>query len=135
LGVQCESCHNARSWSLWDYNHNTRTRFKLEGGHRGLDCYSCHHKPVTGKAVLPMTCVSCHDKDDVHDGAFGRQCDKCHGIDSFKQIKSRLGQTRTRGTIETAGVACPTTVRGLCLDWQSPTFTLQAMLAAGGDAR
>lgn len=135
FGVQCESCHNARSWVLWDYNHNTRTRFKLEGGHRGLDCYSCHRMPVTGKAVLPMACMSCHDKDDVHDGAFGRQCDKCHDIDSFKQIKLRLGKIRTPKKITLSDVSCPTTVRGLCQDWQSPALRQQAMLAAGGDAR
>jgi len=136
LGTQCESCHNARNWSLWDYNHNTRTRFKLEGGHKGLDCYSCHRKPVTGKAILSMTCVSCHDKDDVHEGAFGRQCDKCHDIDSFKQIRSRLSQARVTETIKMAGVTCPTAVRGLCQDWpQTPALARQAMLATGGDAR
>lgn len=135
LGVQCENCHNARSWSLWDYNHNTRTRFKLEGGHRGLDCYSCHRMPVSGKAILPMTCSSCHSKDDVHEGAFGRQCDKCHGIDSFKQIKLRMGQARAPEKITTSDVTCPTTVRGLCRDWQNPTLTRHALLAAEGDAR
>jgi len=136
LGVQCESCHNARSWSLWDYNHNTRTRFRLEGGHLGLDCYSCHQKPVAGKAVLSMACVSCHDKDDVHEGGFGRQCDKCHGTDSFKQIKSRMGQARTPEKVTTSGMACPTAVRGLCQDGvMQRALTLQAMLATGGDAR
>lgn len=135
LGVQCETCHNARSWALWDYNHNTRTRFRLEGGHRGLDCYSCHKKPVAGKAVLSMACVSCHDKDDVHEGEFGRQCDKCHGVDSFKRIKSRMGQARAAGKIATTDVSCPTMVRGLCRDGRESALTLQAMLAAGGDAR
>jgi len=72
----------------------------------------------------------------VHDGAFGRQCDKCHGIDSFKQIKSRMGQTRTSGKVTTSGMACPTSVRGLCGDGAvQRALTLQAMFAAGGDAR
>lgn len=136
LGTQCESCHNARDWRLWDYNHNTRTRFRLDGGHLGLDCTSCHNKPVTGKAVLSMACSSCHDKDDVHEGAFGRQCDKCHGTDSFKHIKSRLGQARASERAATSGVACPTAVRGLCQDGaMQRALTLQAMLATGGDAR
>jgi len=82
-----------------------------------------------------MACVSCHDKDDVHEGEFGRQCDKCHGIDSFKQIKSRMGQTRAAGNVASSDVNCPTTVRGLCRSGWESAFTLQAMLAAGGDAR
>ncbi len=134
LGTQCESCHNARAWTLWDFNHDRRTRFLLDGGHRGLDCYSCHNKPVTGKAVLPMSCVSCHDKDDVHEGAFGRQCDKCHGTDSFKRIKLRMGQIP-------AGVAsdyrCSTAIRGMCPQSDIlPVSAGRAMLvAARGEAR
>jgi hypothetical protein len=91
LGPQCESCHNARSWRLWDFNHDTRTRFKLDGGHRGIDCYACHRMPVNGRATLPTSCVSCHEKDDVHDGGFGPQCETCHETGSFRRIKSRLG--------------------------------------------
>lgn len=136
LGEQCESCHNSRDWRLWDFNHNTRTRFRLDGGHRGLDCYSCHRKPVAGKAALPMGCVSCHDKDDVHDGSFGRQCEKCHGTDSFKQVRLRQGQNHTSGKIAASEVACPTVVRGGCQGGARQTaFALQAMLASGGDAR
>jgi len=135
LGLQCESCHNARSWSLWDFNHTTRTRFRLEGGHKGLDCYSCHRKPVTGKAVLSMTCVSCHDQDDVHEGAFGRQCDKCHGVDSFKQIKSRVGASCSDETNTASGIACSTMVRGLCRDMQTPGRAVQTLLATRGEAR
>jgi hypothetical protein len=136
LGTECESCHNARSWKLWDFNHDRRTRFRLDGGHVGLDCYSCHRKPVTGKAVLSMACVSCHDKDDVHDGAFGRQCEKCHGTDSFRNIKSRLGQSRAPDRVTTSGVTCPTAIRGLCQDGaMQRAVGRQAMLAIAGDAR
>lgn len=111
LGAQCETCHNARAWTVWDFNHDRRTRFPLDGGHRGLDCYSCHNKPVTGKAVLPMSCVACHDKDDVHEGAFGRQCDKCHGTDSFKRAKLRVGRAAEQLEV---GPGCKTVVRGMC---------------------
>lgn len=135
LGTQCESCHNARAWSLWDFNHDRRTRFRLEGGHRGLDCYSCHNKPVTGKAVLPMSCVSCHDKDDVHEGAFGRQCDKCHGTDSFRNIKSRQGSNTGKATLE--GTGCTTSIRGLCMDGLAYALPMRESLlfAAQGDAK
>lgn len=136
LGEQCESCHNSRDWRLWDFNHNTRTRFRLDGGHRGLDCYSCHRKPVAGKAVLPMGCVSCHDKDDVHDGSFGRQCEKCHGTDSFKKVRLRQGENHTPSRIASSEVTCPTVVRGGCQGGTRQTArALQAMLASGGDTR
>jgi hypothetical protein len=135
LGVQCETCHNPRDWKLWDFNHSTQTRFKLEGGHKALVCNSCHRKPVTGKAVLPMACVSCHEKDDVHEGAFGRQCDKCHGVDSFKQSRLRMGQRR-EGKESMSGVACSTTVHGLCQDWpKQHGHAMQVMLAQGGEAK
>jgi len=136
LGDQCENCHNSRDWRLWDFNHTTRTRFRLDGGHRGLDCYSCHRQPVSGKASLPMGCVSCHDKDDVHDGSFGRQCEKCHGTDSFKKVRLRQGQNSPPTKIAASEVACPTAVRGGCQgDARQAARALQAMFASGGDAR
>lgn len=114
LGVQCESCHNARSWRLWDYNHDSKTRFRLDGGHRGLDCYACHSRPVAGKAVLPMACVSCHKKDDVHEGSFGPNCDKCHDSGSFKQIKSRLGGSGPLPHTSPIHPACPSAIHRWC---------------------
>ena len=114
LGVQCESCHNARSWRLWDYDHDRKTRFRLDGGHRGLDCYACHSRPVAGKAVLPMACVSCHKKDDVHEGSFGPNCDKCHDSGSFKQIKSRLGGGGPLPHTSPIQTACPSAIHRWC---------------------
>ena len=114
LGAQCESCHNARSWPLWDFNHDKRTRFRLEGGHRGLDCYACHTLPVAGKAVLPMSCVSCHQKDDVHEGSYGPRCDNCHETGSFRKIKSRLGGGLPVPSMNPSQAACPSVIHGLC---------------------
>lgn len=114
LGTQCESCHNARSWRLWDFNHNTRTRFRLDGGHRGLDCYACHKTPVAGKAVLPMSCASCHEKDDVHEGSYGPKCESCHETGSFKQIKSRLGENMPVPAVAASQPACPSAIHRLC---------------------
>ena len=91
LGTQCESCHNARDWRIWDFDHSRKTRFELDGAHARLDCYACHKQPVDAKATLPTACVSCHAGEDVHDGAFGRQCEKCHVTSSFKTVKSRIG--------------------------------------------
>lgn len=87
LGSVCEDCHNAVSWKRWDFDHDTRTRFKLDGGHAKLDCYACHKQPVAGRALLPMNCVSCHRADDAHNGAYGPQCERCHVTNDWTTVK------------------------------------------------
>ncbi len=114
LGAQCESCHNARNWRLWDFNHDTKTRFRLDGGHKPLDCYACHTRAVTGKASLPMNCVSCHEKDDVHDGSYGPQCQKCHETTSFKRIRLRTGEDMPARRMPAEIPVCPSAIHGLC---------------------
>ena len=94
LGTLCEDCHNARDWKVWDYNHNTRTKFKLEGGHKDVDCLDCHKTQYFGKIKTSTSCYSCHSADDVHAGSFGPQCDRCHVITNFKEIKVNAGQSR-----------------------------------------
>jgi hypothetical protein len=91
LGTQCGECHNARDWKLWDFDHDQRTKFKLDGGHRGLECVACHTRPAQGKLSLSGTCISCHEREDVHDNSFGRQCERCHVTSSFKTIKGEMG--------------------------------------------
>jgi Zn finger protein HypA/HybF involved in hydrogenase expression len=87
LGKLCEPCHNPVDWKRWDWNHDKRTRFKLDGAHQKLSCYDCHSKPVDD-AKLPMGCVPCHEKDDVHAGSFSKQCDRCHVTKNWKTIKA-----------------------------------------------
>jgi len=87
LGSRCETCHNARAWKSWDFDHDRQTKFRLEGAHRKVDCYACHRLPVAGRATLPTSCIGCHAAEDVHDGAYGSQCEKCHVTSSFKQIR------------------------------------------------
>lgn len=94
LGVLCEDCHNSRDWKLWDFDHDTRTRFKLDGGHKGLDCYDCHRESMRRKVTAPDTCVACHKKDDKHGGGLGQQCDRCHLTASWNTIKSGTGSLR-----------------------------------------
>jgi hypothetical protein len=90
LGTVCEDCHNAVSWKRWDFNHDTRTRFKLDGAHAKVDCYACHRLPVKGRALLPMACVACHENDDAHAGSFGRQCERCHVTSVWTNIKGKV---------------------------------------------
>lgn len=91
LGTDCGQCHNARNWKAWSFDHDTRTHFPLDGGHKGLECGACHKKPMTGRISLSGTCASCHDDDDVHHGGFGRDCQRCHVTSSFKKIRPGMG--------------------------------------------
>jgi hypothetical protein len=93
LGLQCESCHNARDWKVWDFDHD-KTSFRLEGAHRKTGCYDCHRKPEGNKITLPAACGGCHDKDDIHDGSFGRQCERCHDAIAWKNIKAGSRQLK-----------------------------------------
>ncbi len=86
LGTKCETCHNARSWKAWDFDHDKRTKFKLDGGHKKLDCYACHKKAMEDRIVAASTCVGCHDGDDVHRGEFGPLCERCHVTTDFKTL-------------------------------------------------
>ena len=88
LGEACADCHNARDWRAWDFNHDKRTGFTLDGEHKKLECVACHTRAGKKIPQLGKTCIDCHEKDDVHAEAFGRSCDRCHVTSSFKEIKS-----------------------------------------------
>lgn len=96
LGPRCEQCHNARTWKAWAFDHDRRTSFRLDGGHKGLHCDACHKRPMPSRVTAATTCVGCHDVDDVHDGRFGRQCARCHVTSSFKTIRSGIGLVPAR---------------------------------------
>jgi hypothetical protein len=97
-GTECQSCHNARHWDLWTFDHAKRTRFVLDGAHATVACERCHTQPAPkGKlaAALATNCLSCHRRDDVHDGAFGNACDQCHTTDQWKRVRPRVGRPDT----------------------------------------
>ncbi len=90
LGPLCASCHNERAWSLWDFDHDRRSRYPLEGSHRTVACIACHARPAPeGKAIAPLAtdCQSCHRKDDVHEGRFGRRCEQRHLPERGRQLR------------------------------------------------
>jgi len=89
LGPKCEVCHNPNAWSLWEFDHNTRTGFKLDGSHESLDCHACHTQPVRKKINQTTSCNGCHREDDIHDGRFGHFCERCHDTVSFKSVQIR----------------------------------------------
>ena len=95
FGENCASCHNVRAWSIWDFDHDRRSRFKLDGAHKALGCEACHKRPApSGKdfAPLPPNCVACHRQDDQHGGGFGPICEQCHVTSNWKTVFKRTGQ-------------------------------------------
>lgn len=63
--TDCTKCHGFENWKAERFNHN-QTRFKLDGGHQGVDCKKCHHQ--NNSATIPFIqykntdtqCKSCH---------------------------------------------------------------------------
>ena len=64
--VECTSCHGGfDNWKADRFNHDT-TKFKLDGGHKGVDCKKCHLENKSG--TIPFIqykntdtkCISCH---------------------------------------------------------------------------
>jgi hypothetical protein len=95
FGTACESCHNARAWGLWSFDHNRRSHYPLDGAHTKVACERCHTQPASsGKAAadLGTNCIACHRRDDTHDGAFGPACEQCHVTEHWKRIRNRVGQ-------------------------------------------
>jgi len=92
FGVRCENCHNTRSWPIWSFDHDTRTKYRLEGGHVKVACDACHKAVApSGKDAAPLgsTCITCHRAKDVHNGSYGPRCEVCHQVASWKKYKNR----------------------------------------------
>ncbi len=96
FGERCESCHNTRAWTIWDFDHTKRTKYPLDGAHKKVKCESCHKQEAPkGKESAPVgsTCIACHRADDTHDGQFGMRCETCHLTDGWKKLKGRIGSS------------------------------------------
>ncbi len=87
LGEGCVSCHNTSAWMSWSFNHDSETRFPLQGAHQDLSCELCHDSQQPDPLKPSMRCVSCHQQDDVHRGDFGPDCQQCHGSEEFDDIR------------------------------------------------
>ena len=95
FGTRCESCHNARAWPLWDFDHDKRTHYRLDGAHVKVTCASCHREPAPeGKLAAPVSsnCYSCHRGSDPHESKFGPRCEQCHITQTWKKIRSQGSQ-------------------------------------------
>ena len=79
LGQKCEDCHFPEDFNQPKFDHNVKTKFKLEGKHTELECEACH---PTGFDVDPdKNCVSCHD--DEHKAQLSQKCEDCHQPTAF----------------------------------------------------
>ncbi len=68
--TRCAECHNVLRWVPSTFDHNTRTRLPLTGGHAKVPCDQCHKEKrmIDGKDVLfykptPVKCADCHGTD------------------------------------------------------------------------
>lgn len=86
LGPSCHQCHNPNSWSLWLFNHDKQTRFRLTGAHQDLHCAACHKTTTDGAVSKSSTCATCHYQDDKHRGGFGKNCEQCHNTSKFSEL-------------------------------------------------
>ncbi|NOX17116.1 MAG: cytochrome C [Chlorobi bacterium] len=61
----CKSCHGFEGWSAKYFDHS-KTKFKLEGAHKNVDCEKCHKKEtINGKITVKykmesIACSVCH---------------------------------------------------------------------------
>lgn len=83
FGGECESCHQASTWTEIGFDHGARTQFSLTGKHAAIVCADCHTESLT-KPKLQTACFSCHRKDDTHKGRTGPACADCHGTTTWK---------------------------------------------------
>jgi hypothetical protein len=65
--TRCERCHTPDDWHRVNFNHNTQTRFALDGAHAKVPCGGCHKPTSDGQASFvvyrmpDISCRACHD--------------------------------------------------------------------------
>ncbi len=92
--TQCENCHSAVSWTFGvHFDHIAASNgFELTGGHRRIECSTCHSTPsfaLVVPAVVDDNCVGCHNDDyqREHSGTgFSTQCVDCHNTDDWENV-------------------------------------------------
>ncbi len=87
VGQDCERCHNERNWMVLDMRQkHLETRFPLEGVHKGVDCFDCHHSLASLRFdILGTNCIDCHQNDYLTSNnpnhvasGFLNECTECH---------------------------------------------------------
>lgn len=103
----CDECHAVTTWEEAELHDHDKTRFRLTGKHRKVDCKECH-KPIRNARreeyaqYIDMkfdSCENCHD--DVHEGELGQDCKSCHVTADWHRIEeSTFEETFDHATIE-----------------------------------
>jgi hypothetical protein len=79
--THCADCHTSQRWSPSKFDHDTKTRLPLTGGHARVGCDKCHIETrlVGDKTIIvykntPNKCADCHGSNprDVKPEAFPR---------------------------------------------------------------
>ncbi|RPI28943.1 MAG: hypothetical protein EHM61_03370, partial [Acidobacteria bacterium] len=85
----CAGCHNTVAWTGAGFDHDTKTKYPLTGGHRKASCESCHSSGIY--AGTASDCASCHtdDYNAVQDpnhktAGFPTDCARCHSTSDWK---------------------------------------------------
>jgi hypothetical protein len=64
--VKCDKCHAPNNWQASKFDHNTHSKFKLDGRHKSVKCGECHIQTEINELKFiryrPMRteCKSCH---------------------------------------------------------------------------
>ncbi len=83
LGTECEKCHVETGDNI--FNHNTMSKFRIDGGHLQVRCADCH--PSVTFKPRPVDCFGCHPEPAVHKGQYGTACEQCHSTRTWEDIK------------------------------------------------
>ena len=83
LGDKCERCHVETGDNI--FNHNTMSRFRLDGKHLTVRCNDCH--PSVTFKPRPSNCFGCHPEPAVHRGQYGTGCEQCHSTRTWEDIR------------------------------------------------
>ncbi len=82
MGKKCQDCHNSRSWSKTEFDHD-ETDYPLKGKHKEATCQSCH--PDEQYKEISTQCYDCHLLNDIHGGRYGQECKKCHTSNDWQK--------------------------------------------------
>ncbi len=120
LGTDCVACHGTAAWRPSSYDHaQPPASYALSGGHRNVDCASCH---TAGYVATPTDCYACHrpDYEGAADpnhvaGGFPTDCATCHAVTVWSD--SNFDHARTNFPLTGAHLAQS------CLECHSAGYT------------
>lgn len=93
LGKNCANCHNTSAFKPAPLFNHDKTKFRLTGLHKKVECEKCHKTEMRGGKKFTRfaglafgNCTSCHS--DFHKGKFGTNCESCHSTAGFKKVRT-----------------------------------------------